>query len=294
MLNEYLVDWDSVARGWNWYDLTKITAYGVPGAKEAAIKEKERRMGTGVKGSEQVETAASIMRREAAALRAKAHSIRKLANDRYDEFEDGKNRADAMNAEARKLEDAAHLIEPVPPVNETYAGPDNAVGRESVVTREYVERKVPRYGGEPHVDFRVRANEVYDGKTPTHCIKISGTDDGGHALWSFIVTKDDLPSGYIMDHEFNERLARLVNPSTRLGSFPSPDAAAVAQEEWAHTARPAHILLTARDDRGFVIRQGTITEEEIEDGYLSPLHTTLHGSPQHVIWRRLRKVAGLE
>lgn len=238
----------------------------------------EKDMGTGVKGSEQVETAASIMRREAQSLRRRAAEFEKLGIEARVKMGDELREMDRLRAEARKLEDAAHLIEPVVPVNEARdtsgvmrfspdeMGESVSIGRngevtrhpapESVVTSDYVERKVPRYGAEGFIKSYAKAER----KAPRY----EDPGDPGPRRGEFAAWKKPL--------------------------FENPD-----HIHRCKTGRPVHhVALIGYGEAEVAIQAALITPEEIEDGFLNPLHTVLGESPQSAIWTRLRKVAGLE
>lgn len=153
-------------------------------------------MGTGVKGSEQVETAASIMRREAQSLRRRAAEFEKLGIEARVKMGDELREMDRLRAEARKLEDAAHLIEPVPPVNEARdtsgvmrfspdeMGESVSISRTGEVTRYPApERQVPRYD------------------KAVHSVEITGRSFAGDAVRSAVITEEEIEDGFLSNNE---------------------------------------------------------------------------------------------
>lgn len=166
----------------------------------AAIKEKELRMGTGVKGSDNYMTAAAVMRIDAERFRRDADVWNKRVAESEAERAKFAGIRDHYRAEADKLDQAAKLIDGggMPNV-------ERDVGAEGIKSYAEAERKAPRY------DKAVHSVEI-----------------------------------------------------------------------------------TARSFAGDAVRSAVITEEEIEDGFLGVLTGSWDQSPQAQIWRRLRKVAGLE
>lgn len=192
----------------------------------------ERDMGTGVKGSEQVETAASAMRKQAENFRARAKGMLQVSEESLEDSRRQAEKAAAWNAEATKLENAANLVAPAP------SSPTTRVGAEDVERATRVEdgtraedgvRFEKNYIGDglyvglirggpgdekqyaPR-DTRVRGAEVYDWKNDATVVIVTGHGPNG-IVFSLGVPAEDFR--HIGTPEFNQRIERLINAKTR-------------------------------------------------------------------------------